>query len=82
MPRLFGADAEAGAGRAGKRYGAIPGALPDLGERVAGACAFAPRCAERFEPCTEREPDAYPTPTGFARCFLHETGSARRFDAT
>jgi oligopeptide/dipeptide ABC transporter ATP-binding protein len=57
---------------AGARYEAIPGALPDLAERTGGACAFAPRCPERFEPCTQREPDRYATPTGFARCFLHQ----------
>ena len=57
---------------AGARYDAIPGALPDLAEREPGACAFAPRCPERFEPCTVRDPGRLPTPTGFARCFLHE----------
>jgi peptide/nickel transport system ATP-binding protein len=61
-----------GARAAGGRYDAIPGSLPDLSEREAGACAFAPRCPERFELCTQREPDPYATPTGLARCFLHE----------
>ena len=60
----------------GGRYDAIPGSLPDLSEREAGACAFAPRCPERFEPCTQREPDLYATETGYSRCFLHEGGSA------
>jgi oligopeptide/dipeptide ABC transporter ATP-binding protein len=60
-------------GRAmGARYDAIPGALPDLAERERGACAFAPRCPDRFEPCGIREPGRFATPTGFARCFLHE----------
>ncbi len=59
---------------AGRRYDAIPGALPDLAEREGGGCAFAPRCAERFDPCTLREPALYVTATGLARCFLHEAG--------
>jgi peptide/nickel transport system ATP-binding protein len=63
---------EEAARASGGRYDAIPGSLPDLSEREGGECAFAPRCPERFAPCTEREPDLYPTPTGFARCFLHE----------
>ncbi len=57
---------------AGRRYDAIPGALADLAEREGGACAFATRCAERFDPCTLREPELYVTSTGLARCFLHE----------
>jgi peptide/nickel transport system ATP-binding protein len=67
MPVL--AEAERGAGR---RYDAIAGSLPDLSERTEGACAFAPRCPERFEPCTLREPDLYATVAGLSRCFLHE----------
>ena len=65
-------------GRAvGARYDAIPGALPDLADREAGACAFAPRCPERFEPCTMSEPGPFATPTGFARCFLHARQNER-----
>jgi len=65
-------------GRApGERYDAIPGALADLAEREGGACAFAPRCAERFDPCLLREPGLYTTATGFARCFLHESPAPR-----
>jgi oligopeptide/dipeptide ABC transporter ATP-binding protein len=67
MPRL-----SEGGRASGARYDAIPGGLPDLAERTGGACAFAPRCPERFEPCTLREPARFATPTGFARCFLHE----------
>jgi len=67
MPRL-----SEGGREAGQRYDAIPGALPDLAQRETGACAFAPRCPDVFDPCTRREPDLYATPTGFARCFLHE----------
>jgi peptide/nickel transport system ATP-binding protein len=62
---------------AGGRFDAIPGSLPDLAQRSAGACAFAPRCPERFEPCTLSEPDLYPTQEGAARCFLYEDGHAR-----
>lgn len=59
----------------GERYDAIPGALPDLAERGTSGCAFAPRCAERFEPCESREPELYATTGGRARCFLYEPGS-------
>jgi len=58
--------------RAGQRYDAIPGALPDLGERTTSGCAFAPRCSDRFAPCDVRDPELYPTESGRARCFLHE----------
>jgi oligopeptide/dipeptide ABC transporter ATP-binding protein len=64
--------------RAGQRFDAIPGALADLGERRGGACAFAPRCAERFDPCELREPELYETAIGRARCFLHERAGAGR----
>jgi peptide/nickel transport system ATP-binding protein len=60
---------------AGDRYDTIPGALADLSARPAGACAFAPRCAERFAPCDVREPELYAFGTGRARCFLHEPRS-------
>jgi len=70
VPRLAAA-----ARLTGERYEAIPGALPDLGERPSSGCAFAPRCSERFEPCEAREPDLYPTESGRARCFLHQSGS-------
>jgi peptide/nickel transport system ATP-binding protein len=69
VPRLAAA-----ARRSGERYDAIPGALPDLGERPASGCAFAQRCVERFEPCEIREPGLYPTESGLARCFLHSEG--------
>ena len=68
VPRLAAA-----ARRAGERYDAIPGALPDLGERPGAGCAFAPRCGDRFEPCDVREPELYPTESGRARCFLHDS---------
>jgi len=69
MPRL------AEAARAiGQRYDAIPGALPDLGGRTTSGCAFAPRCGDRFAPCDAGVPELYPTESGRARCFLHESG--------
>jgi oligopeptide/dipeptide ABC transporter ATP-binding protein len=67
VPRL----ASAGPGP-GRRFEAIPGTLADLSARRGGACAFAPRCADRFEPCDRREPGFYPTPIGEARCFLYD----------
>ncbi len=56
--------------RAGERFGAIAGALADLSARRGGACAFAPRCPERFEPCDRAEPELYEAGGGRARCFL------------
>lgn len=58
--------------REGERYASIPGSLADLSARPKGACAFAPRCPERFEPCEIREPSLFPAPSGRARCFLYE----------
>jgi peptide/nickel transport system ATP-binding protein len=57
-------------GRAARsRLEAIEGTVPRLG-RIPGGCAFAPRCADRFEPCTTALPalasDPHPV-----RCFLH-----------
>jgi oligopeptide/dipeptide ABC transporter ATP-binding protein len=60
--------------KTGQRYDAIPGALPDLSVRPRGACDFAPRCAERFDPCDRRVPDLYAAGGGRARCFLYEDG--------
>jgi oligopeptide/dipeptide ABC transporter ATP-binding protein len=57
---------------AGRRFTAIPGGVPDLFERTAGACAFAPRCPERFEPCETRVPPLFETDGARARCFLYE----------
>src|SRR5262245_36123288 len=37
-----------------RRFNAIPGGVPDLFDRTEVACAFAPRCPERFEPCETR----------------------------
>jgi oligopeptide/dipeptide ABC transporter ATP-binding protein len=57
----------------GERLAAIAGALPDLSEREAQGCPFAPRCPERFDPCAERHPPEYARPGGSVACFLFET---------
>ena len=60
------------AGRSGDRLIAIPGTVPALG-RLGPGCAFAPRCADRFDPCTAEAP----AETSLAgkehdvRCHLH-----------
>jgi oligopeptide/dipeptide ABC transporter ATP-binding protein len=75
VPRVASAGRERG-----RRYEVIPGVVADLSARTASACAFAPRCAERFEPCDAKLPELYATESGRARCFLYEgagTGSLR-----
>jgi peptide/nickel transport system ATP-binding protein len=55
----------------------VPGTPPDLRATIPG-CAFAPRCAFAFEPCTSRHPELRP-PSGFTgpagswtvACHLH-----------
>jgi oligopeptide/dipeptide ABC transporter ATP-binding protein len=55
----------------GRRLEAIPGAVPDLAALPSG-CAFAPRCAERFDPCEASRPGAFQVSPGrTASCFLH-----------
>ena len=56
----------------GRRYEVIPGMVADLSARTESACAFAPRCPDRFEPCDASVPALYPTESGRARCFLYE----------
>ena len=54
----------------GLRLRAIEGNVPALGQAPAG-CAFAPRCAYRFDPC-DALPPLFETGGGHqARCFLH-----------
>ena len=65
-------------GRSGERLIAIPGTVPSLGNFGAG-CAFAPRCAERFEPCDANVPAI--TRLGArheVRCHLHAPDMAAR----
>jgi peptide/nickel transport system ATP-binding protein len=50
---------------------AIPGMAPEL-TALPGHCAFAARCPDRFDRCTQTVPDLYPLPGGvLARCFAH-----------
>jgi len=58
-------------GQRGTRLRAIEGTVPRLGHIPAG-CAFAPRCANRFEPCGDL-PALVPAADGSqpVRCFLH-----------
>jgi peptide/nickel transport system ATP-binding protein len=58
-------------GQHGTRLRAIEGTVPRLGHVPAG-CAFAPRCANRFEPCGDL-PALVPAADGSqpVRCFLH-----------
>jgi len=56
----------------GARLRAIPGTVPALGQ-LGDGCAFAPRCPERFAPCSARPPESYRVDVDHeARCFLHE----------
>ena len=50
----------------------IPGLFPEL-SALPPNCAFAPRCPERFEPCTATVPELVPLPQngGTCRCFLY-----------
>jgi oligopeptide/dipeptide ABC transporter ATP-binding protein len=54
-----------------RRLVAIPGTVPPLGQLPSG-CAFAPRCPDRFEPCTmSAPPDVAAGPEQTTRCYLH-----------
>jgi peptide/nickel transport system ATP-binding protein len=60
----------------GARLTAIPGTVPGLGSLPIG-CAFAPRCGDRFEPCTAKAPDTTTAQPGQdVRCFLYPHGRA------
>jgi peptide/nickel transport system ATP-binding protein len=49
----------------------IPGLSPEL-TALPPHCAFAPRCPDRFDRCTEAVPDLYPLAGDVhARCFAH-----------
>lgn len=49
----------------------IPGLSPEL-TALPAHCAFAPRCPDRFERCTEAIPDLYPAQAAvLSRCFVH-----------
>jgi peptide/nickel transport system ATP-binding protein len=61
-------------GAPGRRLAAIEGTVPSLTDLPPG-CAFAPRCRDRFAPCSVAPP---PTdvvgPDHSVRCYLHATG--------
>ena len=60
-------------GRSGERLVAIPGTVPALGRLPAG-CAFAPRCADRFDPCDKAVPETTAIGGGHeVRCYLHSS---------
>jgi peptide/nickel transport system ATP-binding protein len=67
---------QAAGSRPGERFRAIPGTVPDLAFRPRGACAFAPRCPERFDPCQLREPELEARGASRVRCFLYEEAGA------
>jgi oligopeptide/dipeptide ABC transporter ATP-binding protein len=55
----------------GARLAAIPGAVPDLAALPEG-CAFARRCANRFDACDRARPEATDVSPGHtARCYLY-----------
>ncbi|HEV8502176.1 MAG TPA: ABC transporter ATP-binding protein [Casimicrobiaceae bacterium] len=57
--------------RPGPGLSAIPGVVPRLGQLPKG-CAFAPRCDQRFDPCTTTPPGLSSVAPGHdARCHLH-----------
>jgi oligopeptide/dipeptide ABC transporter ATP-binding protein len=61
-------------GQAGARLKAIQGTVPALGHLPVG-CSFAPRCADRFEPCSKAHPGTTALGDGrLVKCYLH--GSA------
>jgi peptide/nickel transport system ATP-binding protein len=64
-----------GAGEAGRRLAAIPGAVPALTELPKG-CKFRPRCPDAFDRCEGPEPPLIRLGPGHqARCYLHAEGA-------
>jgi peptide/nickel transport system ATP-binding protein len=58
-------------GARGGRLKAIEGTVPLLGHLPPG-CAFNPRCADRFDPCTVSPPPDFEVgPAQLAKCYLH-----------
>jgi oligopeptide/dipeptide ABC transporter ATP-binding protein len=63
LPRVDGLKTE--------RLTMIPGSVPDILNLPIG-CKFVTRCAERFEPCPDIEPDLVEIAPGhWVRCHLH-----------
>ncbi len=64
-------------GRRGGLLRAFPGTVPALGSLGPG-CAFAPRCGDRFDPCTAKAPPITTIAGGHeVRCFLHPHNDGR-----
>jgi peptide/nickel transport system ATP-binding protein len=62
-------------GQPGARLKAIQGTVPGLGQLPQG-CAFAPRCPDRFEPCSTAPPATTDLGSGRSvKCYLHGKGS-------
>jgi peptide/nickel transport system ATP-binding protein len=60
-------------GAPGQRLRAIQGTVPPLGQLPPG-CSFAPRCPDRFEPCTTAHPGTTTLAGGRGvKCYLHGT---------
>jgi oligopeptide/dipeptide ABC transporter ATP-binding protein len=74
---LLGALPRLGAPAARGRLPAIPGQVPEAGQRLPG-CAFEPRCAERVPECAAVAPPWFETGERGARCLVRarERGSA------
>jgi oligopeptide/dipeptide ABC transporter ATP-binding protein len=75
-PYTRGLLASAAGGPPGQPLAAIPGVVPPLGQLGPG-CAFAPRCADRFDPCLEAPPGESAVGDGRVRCYLHEVAVSR-----
>jgi oligopeptide/dipeptide ABC transporter ATP-binding protein len=64
-------------GAAGSRLRAIEGSVPNLAALPPG-CAFAPRCAEKLDVCSEAQPSEFVIDVGHtARCHLHSHPDSR-----
>jgi oligopeptide/dipeptide ABC transporter ATP-binding protein len=62
-------------GAPGARLNAIQGTVPALGQLPPG-CAFAPRCPDRFDPCTSAPPGSTDlAPNRAVKCYLVGSGA-------
>ena len=64
-----------GMAASGVRFRTIAGLVPDLPDRPASACGFAPRCPERFAPCDVSVPPLLARGDSRVRCFLYGGGA-------
>jgi oligopeptide/dipeptide ABC transporter ATP-binding protein len=66
----------------GARLNAIQGTVPALGQLPAG-CAFAPRCPDRFDPCTVAPPSSTDlAPNRAVKCYLLGSDPSRSAPAS